>query len=50
LLIALLAALGRNDTQKACPYWSWMVLVCRVLRLLLLFSTRRLIVKFFPWL
>jgi hypothetical protein len=27
-----------------------MVLACRVLRLLLLFSTRRLIVKFFLWL
>jgi hypothetical protein len=50
LLIALLATLGRNDTRKACLCCNLTVLVCRVLRLLLLFSTRRLIVEFFPWL
>jgi hypothetical protein len=48
LLIALLAALGRNETQKACLCWNLMVLACRALQLLLLFSTRRLIVEFFP--
>jgi hypothetical protein len=48
MLVVLLAALGRNDTQKACLCWNLMVLACRALRLLLLFSTRRLIVEFFP--
>jgi hypothetical protein len=49
LLVILPAALGHSDTPGAHLCWNLMVSACHALRLPLLLSIRRLIVKFSPW-
>jgi hypothetical protein len=50
LLVGLPTALGHSDTLGAHLCWNLMVSACRALRLSLLLSIRRRIVKFSPWL